>query len=55
MFSQKLSYIKYLHKTLFVGLLESASLQVEMPIEVRLPTTGFFHTRKTELTLKVVI
>jgi len=40
MFSQKLLFIKYFHKTLFVGLLELASLRVEIPIEVRLPTAG---------------
>ena len=39
MFSQNLPSINYFHKTLFVGLLESASLRVEIPVEVRLPTT----------------
>ena len=38
--SRKLLYTKYFHKTLFVGFLESASLWAEMPVEVRLPTTG---------------
>ena len=37
-FSKKLSYLKFFHKTLFVGILESASLRVEMLVEVRLPT-----------------
>ena len=50
MFSQKLSYLKYFHKTLFVGLLESASLRVEMSVEVRLSTIGSPQTpRKRDL------
>jgi len=40
MFSQNLSSTKYFHKTLFVCFLESASLRVEMPVDVRLPTVG---------------
>ena len=38
MFSQNLSSIKYFYKTLFVGLLESTSLRVGMPVGVRLLT-----------------
>ena len=43
-FSKKI-YI-YFHKTLFMGLLESASLRVEMPVEVTLPTTGSPQTAR---------
>ena len=50
-FSQKPSSTKYLHNNLvFVGLVESASLRAEMPVEVRLPTSGSPQTsRKRDL------
>ena len=56
-FSQNSSSTKYLHKNFgFLGLVESASLQVEMPIEVRLPTSGSSQTpRKRDLYWEVLL